>query len=219
VVGYNTYYGWYDAFGTADQFGDWADKLHAAKPMWKLGISEYGAGAALTQHQDPPTAPDPYGAFHPEEWQNEVHEKHWKQMKTRPYLWSKIIWNMFDFAVDGRNEGDTKGRNDKGLVSYDRKTRKDAFFWYKANWTTTPVLYITSRRFTARSTATVNVKIYSNADSVALSVNGTSQGSKTSTDHIFLWTGVALASGQNAIQASATVGGSALTDSVTWTRN
>ena len=72
-----------------------------------------------------------------------MHEAHWKQMKTRPYSGARIVWNMFDFAADSRNEGDTPGRNDKGLVTYDRQTRKDAFFWYKANWTTTPFVYIT----------------------------------------------------------------------------
>jgi beta-galactosidase len=219
VVGYNTYYGWYTAFGTYDQFGAWADGLHAAKPTWKIGISEYGAGAALTQHADAPTAPDPYGAFHPEEWQNLVHEAHWRQMKTRPYLWAKIIWNMFDFAVDSRNEGDTPGRNDKGLVSYDRQTRKDAFYWYKANWNTaTPVVYITSRRFTPRTTATVPIKIYSNLDSVELKVNGTVIGTSTGTDHIFTWSNVALAAGSNVVTATGTAGTTMAIDTVTWVR-
>lgn len=214
VVGYNTYYGWYDAFGDAEDFGAWADGLHAARPDWKLGISEYGAGAALSQHQDPPTPPDPYGTPHPEEWQNHVHEVHWQQMSTRPWLWSKIIWNMFDFAVDSRDEGDTPGRNDKGLVSYDRKTRKDAFFWYKANWTSEPMVYITSRRYTPRTSATVTIKVYSNAPSVELSVNGASVGSQSSDDRIFIFQNVALSAGNNQIEASA--GG--VTDSVTWVR-
>src|SRR6185295_17181341 len=131
-----------------------------------------------------------------------VHETHWKQMKTRRYLWAKIIWNMFDFAVDSRNEGDTPGRNDKGLVTYDRKTKKDAFFWYKANWTTTPVVYITSRRFTARTTATVPVKVYSNLDSVQLKVNGSVIGSLTSADHLFRWPSVALVAGSNTIEVT-----------------
>jgi beta-galactosidase len=219
VVGYNEYFGWYDAFGSADQFGAWADKLHAAKPTWKIGISEYGAGAGITQHADNPTAPDPYGTPHPEEWQNLVHESHWKQMKTRRYLWAKTIWNMFDFAVDSRNEGDTPGRNDKGLVTYDRKTRKDAFYWYKANWTTTPFVYVTSRRFTPRTTATVTVKVYSNMDSVALQVNGATIGTATSTDHIFQWTNVALKTGTNTVVATGTSGAMTATDTVTWTRN
>ncbi|HEX6765724.1 MAG TPA: glycoside hydrolase family 2 TIM barrel-domain containing protein [Polyangiaceae bacterium] len=219
VVGYNTYYGWYDAFGAAADFGAWADNLHAQRPTWKIGISEYGAGAGITQHADNPPQPDPYGTPHPEEWQNLVHESHWKQMKTRPYLWAKIIWNMFDFAVDSRDEGDTPGRNDKGLVTYDRRTRKDAFFWYKANWSTTPVVYITSRRFTPRTTATTTVKVYSNLDSVTLTVNGTSRGAGTGADHIFQWTNVPLTTGQNTVQATGTSGTTTAMDSVTWTRN
>jgi len=219
VVGYNTYYGWYDAFGTADQFGAWADKVHAAKPTWKIGISEYGAGAGITQHADNPPAPDPYGSPHPEEWQNLVHESHWKQMKTRRYLWAKTIWNMFDFAVDSRNEGDTPGRNDKGLVTYDRKTRKDAFFWYKANWTTAPFVYVTSRRFNPRTTPTVTVKVYSNMDSVRLQVNGTTIGTSTGADRIFQWTNVALTTGANTVVATGTSGTTTATDTVTWTRN
>ena len=219
VVGYNTYYGWYDAFGTSEQFGAWADNLHAAKPTWKIGVSEYGAGAGITQHTASPTRPDPYGSPHPEEWQNLVHESHWKQMKTRRYLWSKLIWNMFDFAVDSRNEGDTPGRNDKGLVTYDRKTRKDAFFWYKANWTTAPFVYITSRRFTPRTGATATVKIYSNMESVRLTVNGTSTAASTGADRIFEWTNVALATGANTITATGTSGTMTATDTVTWMRN
>src|SRR5262252_4695667 len=217
VVGFNRYYGWYT--GTADQFGPWADGLHAMEPTWKLAISEYGAGAAITQHADSSTQPDPYGTPHPEEWQNLVHESHWKQMKTRRYLWAKIVWAMFDFAVDSRNEGDTPGRNDKGLVTYDRQTKKNTFFWYKANWTTTPVVYITSRRFNPRTTATVTVKVYSNMDSVSLQVNGTSLGAATGADHIFQWTNVALNPGDNAVVATGATGGTTATDTVTWTRN
>ncbi len=218
TVGYNTYYGWYTAFGTYDQFGAWADNLHALRPTWKLGISEYGAGGALTQHAEPPVAPDPYGAFHPEEWQNLVHEAHWRQMKTRRYLWSKIIWNMFDFAVDSRDEGEAPGRNDKGMVSYDRKTRKDAFHWYKANWNTTPVVYISSRRFTSRASATVPVKVYSNLTSVQLTVNGSVIGTLTSTDRVFRWPSVPLAVGNNVIQVTGTTGATTASDTVTWTR-
>jgi beta-galactosidase len=219
VVAYNTYYGWYNEFGDADEFGAWADGVHAARGTWIMGISEWGAGAGITQHQEPPVAPDPYGSPHPEEWQNVVHETHWLAMKTRPYLWSKIVWAMFDFAVDSRAEGDTTGRNDKGLVTYDRKTKKDAFFWFKANWSTDPVLYITSRRFTTRTTATTPVKVYSNLPSVELVVNGESVGTQSSTDHRFIFPGVALAPGQNTIEARATNGATPMTDTVTWTRN
>jgi beta-galactosidase len=122
---------------------------------------------------------------------------------------------MFDFASDGRNEGSQPGINDKGLVTRDRLVKKDAFYWYKANWSTAPTLYITSRRWTQRTTATTDVKIYSNAASVTLTVNGTVIGTRTSSDHIFTWTGVALRTGANTVTAT----GGGQTDSVTWTRS
>jgi beta-galactosidase len=218
VVGYNTYYGWYDAFGTNEQFAAWADGLHAARPTWKLAVSEYGGGAGLSQHADNPVQPQPYGLFHPEEWQNVLHEAHWLAMKTRPYLWGKFIWNMFDFAVDGRNEGDTPGRNDKGIVSYDRKTRKDAFYWYKANWSPEPFVYITSRRYTPRPATPTTVKVYANVSAVELRVNGVSQGSVTSPDHIFNWPNITLAAGPNSVEAIGSTDTETFTDSVTWMR-
>jgi beta-galactosidase len=217
VVGYNEYFGWYT--GNYNQFGAWADGLHAMQPNRSMAVSEYGAGAALTQHADNPAMPVAGGPFHPEEYQALLHEATWKQIAARPFLWGKFIWNMFDFAVDSRNEGDTPGRNDKGLVTYDRKTRKDAFFWYRANWTTAPFVYITSRRFTPRTTAMVNVKVYSNMDSVRLQVNGTSYAPSAGADHIFQWTNVALGTGANAITATGTSGTTTANDTVTWTRN
>ena len=100
-----------------------------------------------------------------------------RQIQARLYLWGTFVWNMFDFASDGRSEGDTHGRNDKGLVTYDRAIRKDAFYWYKANWTTTPFVYVTSRRWTDRTVATTTVKVYGTADSVRLTLNGVPVGS------------------------------------------
>jgi len=216
VTAYNEYFGWYR--GKTPDFGPWADALHAANPTLAIGVSEYGAGGSIAQHQDPPTQPSPAGTFHPEEWQSTLHESLWTQMKSRRYLWGKMIWVMFDFASDSRSEGDTPGRNDKGLVTYDRKTRKDAFYWYKANWTTTPFVYITSRRFTPRTTATVSVKVYSNTSPVTLTVNGTTVGTLTSTDHLFTWTNVALAPGRNTVAAAAGSGAATVHDAVTWTR-
>jgi hypothetical protein len=136
-------------------------------------------------------------------------------MKARPFLWSKLVWNMFDFASDARNEGDMPGRNDKGLVTYDRQTRKDAFYWYKANWTTDPMVYITGHTFTNRLTNIITAKVYANCDSVELFVNGTSQGSTTSSNCIFTWPAV-LFGGTNIVQATGTKGGSNVTDSLVW---
>jgi beta-galactosidase len=143
-------------------------------------------------------------------------------MKTRPFLWGKLVWNMFDFASDKRTDGDGPGRNDKGLVTYDRKTRKDAFFWYKANWRdwSQPdgrVVYITSRRYTNRTSPITSIKVYSNADSVELKLNGVSLGCQTGSDRMFLWRSVALTSGNNTVEAIGTRNGIAVSDSVTWT--
>jgi beta-galactosidase len=215
---YNEYFGWYT--GTYDQFGAWADALHAARPAARLALSEYGAGAALSQHQDPPQQPTPGGLFHPEEYQAVFHEAHWAALRTRPYLWGKFIWNLFDFASDGRNEGDSPGRNDKGLISYDRKTKKDAFFWYKANWSSEPFVYITGRRFEPRTTASIDIKVYSNLPRVSLRVNGVDASELGANDHIFRWPGSALRQGANQVEVTgkSADGSSVASDSVTWTR-
>jgi hypothetical protein len=215
VIAFNKYYGWYG--GVTSQFGPWADNIHHTQPTRPIGISEYGAGASIYQHEVNPAIPNSGGPWHPEEYQDQFHESYWQQMENRPYLWAKTIWNMFDFAVDARNEGDTPGRNDKGLVTFDHQTRKDTFYWYKANWSTDPVLYITSRDYINRDPGTVEVKVYSNLDTVELQVNGVSLGVLTSSNHIFRWTGVALAPGANFIQVIGTASdGSTYTDQVTW---
>jgi len=216
VAGYNEYFGWYT--GNYSQFGAWADRVHAARPTTPIAVSEYGAGAALTQHADNPPIPVPASMNHPEEYQALLHEATWKQMAARPFLWGKFIWNMFDFAVDNRAEGDTIGRNDKGMVSYDRRTKKDAFFWYKANWSSEPFVYVTGRRFEPRTTATIDVKVYSNLDSVTLTVNGAPLPAQTSIDHIFIFPGVALNAGANTVAAQASTGATTASDTVTWTR-
>jgi beta-galactosidase len=210
VVGFNRYYGWY--YGSYNDFAGWADRLHWNYPAKVFAVSEFGAGASISFHSETPTRQD-----HTEEYQNLFHEAHWKAMKDRKFLWGKFVWNMFDFASARRREGDTPGRNDKGLVTYDRQTRKDAFYWYKANWSCDPVVYITSRRFTERSDPTTAVKVYSNADSVELFVNGMSAGVKGSSDRIFSWDNVTLLPGDNTIEADGTVGGTTYTDSVVWT--
>jgi hypothetical protein len=126
--------------------------------------------------------------------------------------------------VDGYNRyhgwyyGSFNGRNDKGLVTYDRATRKDAFYWYKANWTTTPFVYVTSRRWTDRTSPTTTVKVYGTADSVRLAVNGVQVGApKTSTSHIYSWPNVTLSPGANTVQVTGTRGSTTYSDGATWT--
>ncbi len=212
---FNKYFGWYN--GELGEFGAWADAIHAKYPKRPLGISEYGAGASIYQHsEDPVRKPENASNYHPEEYENLYHETHWQEMQARPFLWCKFVWNMFDFAVAGRNEGDTPGRNDKGLVTYDRRVRKDAFYYYKANWTTNPMVYITGHTFTNRMTNAITAKVYSNCDSVELIVNGVSQGVRVSTNCIFTWP-VTLFNGTNVVRAVGMKAGTSATDTLAWT--
>lgn len=214
VVGYNVYKGWYEEM--PEDFAAYADSLHARFPRHKLSIAEYGAGAGTSQHEVVPKKPQTTARWHPEEWQSRYHEAHWKAMATRPYLWGTFIWNMFDFASDSRNEGELPGRNDKGLVTYDRKTKKDAFFWYKANWNPESMVYITSRRYSPRPTGETEVRVYSNCDSVSLTVNGEMVGTLKSSDNIYFWKPVTLHLGTNSIEAVAHKKDKIFTDTVIW---
>lgn len=218
LLGYNKYFGWYS--GSYADFASWLDAWHQRNPERPLGISEYGAGASVYQHeQNPPPRPrtQAKGPWHPEEWQAEYHEAAWQTLKARPYLWATFIWNLFDFASAHRHEGDTAGRNDKGLVTYDRRTRKDAFYWYKANWTDTPFVYITSRRDDVRFTPTAAVKVYSNCDTVELWVNEVPVGVRHSEDHRFIWDHITLNPGPNRLYVVGTAGATHVTDSCGWT--
>ncbi|MET7395200.1 glycoside hydrolase family 2 TIM barrel-domain containing protein [Dactylosporangium sp. NPDC005572] len=216
ITGYNRYYGWY--YSSVDQLGIFLDNLHREQPEQRIALSEYGAGGSIVQHEADPPPPQPTGAWHPEEYQALLHERYWAQISARPYLWGSFVWNMFDFAADQRGEGDTPGRNDKGLVTYDRATRKDAFYWYKANWTATPFVYITSRRWVDRTDPVTSVKVYGTADSVTLKVNGVQVGAATPlTGHAFTWPDVTLAPGTNTIEVTGAYAGTAYTDTATWT--
>ncbi len=216
VVAFNRYFGWYG--GKMEDFGPWLDKTHADHPKAAFGMSEYGAGASIFQHAENPARPEARGPFHPEEYQNLLHEAYWSAMRSRPYLWCKFIWCLHDFASDGRNEGDHSGRNDKGLVTYDRRVRKDAFYYYKANWSPEPVVHITSCRFAERKDPVTEVKVYSNAPRVALEVNGADLGSREDPGggHVFRWAGVTLAPGENKVSARAQFGDKSVSDSCIW---
>jgi beta-galactosidase len=215
LLGWNIYPGWYG--GAKEEYGRVLDSHHDASKHGGLSISEYGAGANTTQHEQNPKQPKPTGQWHPEEWQAEVHEAAWAAMKQRPFVWGTFVWCMFDFAVSTRHEGGQPGLNDKGLVTRDRQIKKDAFYFYKANWSEEPVLYITSRRFTERTNSVTDVKIYSNTKEPELFVNGVSQGKRNDgTNCVFIWKDVTLAPGENKISAQAQAGEQALTDECVW---
>lgn len=215
LMGYNRYYGWY--YGKVGDLGPHLDALHAKYPKVPLSVSEYGAGGALSQHvEDPATHKvNAGGRPHPEEYQSWIHEQSWPQLRERRYLWATWIWNMFDFS-SRRKEGDAVDINDKGLVTFDRKVKKDAFYYYKAQWSDAPVVHITSRRFTERTDAQTSVKVYSNAERVAVALNGKPLGDVACVDRICLLPNVRLLPGTNVVEASAAFPTGAVGDRVEW---
>lgn len=215
LVAFNRYFGWYH--GEPDEFGAWADGAHNAHPQTPIGVSEYGAGADIEDHEQPVNRPQHDGAWHPEEWQAFVHERHWEAMRARPYLWCAFIWNMFDFASDARAEGSAPGRNDKGLVTYDRRTKKDAFYWYQANWSDEPMVHIVGKRHVLREAPTIEVRVYSNGDTVSLFVNGKSAGPGVrALDAAWRWPDVTLDIGVNVIRAESGLGAARVVDTCRW---
>ena len=213
----NHYAGWY--YDNCEDFATFYDDLCAKYPQSIIGISEYGCGANIEHHEEIPRKPsNPGGPFHSEEYQNLFHEVHLKAIMERPKMWCSSVWAAFDFSSDGRAEGSLPGVNDKGLVTQDRKVKKDAYFLYQASWTSKPMVYLTSRRFTTREQEKVNVKAYSNCDEVELFVNGVSQGKVKGVDRAFRWSDVSLKMGKNKIVVKGYKGDLVLTDSAVWTR-
>ncbi len=204
VLGWNSYPGWYWGAATTEVVNEWLERKHYTSRQGGFCVSEYGAGANPAQHEDNPRQPKPTGQWHPEEWQAIVHEVDWEAIKTHPFVWGSFAWNMFDFTSYWRHEGGTVGLNDKGLVSYDRKIKKDAFYFYKANWADEPVVYITGRRFTERTNAVTNVKVYSNLPKATLLLNDKVIGTKAPNDEcVIVWNGVKLAPGNNKVEVRA----------------
>ena len=196
VVSYNHYFGWYG--GDVAQNGPWFDNFHALNPSIPLGVSEYGVENIVKWHSAAPMNHD-----YTEEYASYYHHEMLKTFATRPYLWSTHVWNMFDFAADARNEGGVIGRNNKGLVTYDRTLKKDAFYIYKAYWTTEPMVYVAGRRFADRAPEERNITVYTNCDEVTLVVNGTEVAAKAAVDHAVVFENVALNDGANEITAKA----------------
>jgi len=177
VLSYNHYFGWYG--GETDMNGPWFDKFHAKYPNRAIGISEYGA-EALNWHNSEPQQGD-----YSEEYQAYYHEELIKQLFTRPYIWATHCWNMFDFGADARSEGGEMGQNHKGLITIDRKYKKDAFYAYKAWLSEEPFVHICGKRYIDRVEEVTKVTVYSNQPAVELFVNGESIGVKEAEDHFF----------------------------------
>lgn len=172
IYGLNTYPGWYGG-GPANMEND-LKSLRSMYPNTSWCVSEYGSGASIKQHdREISKAPSPAGKWHPEEWQCRAHEKNWEKIDQQKATWGTFIWNMFDFASPWRNEGDRPGINDKGLVTFDRNIKKDAFYFYKANWRKdTPVLHLQTRRATPTNDERMTVRFYSNLKNHEVVHNG-----------------------------------------------
>ena len=165
VNSYNLYFGWY--LGDLDQNDEFFDNYHAKYPNRCIGFSEYGADANPAYQTSHPEKGD-----YTETYQCIFHEHMAKLIADRPWLWATHVWNMFDFAADARNPGGEPGMNHKGLVTFDRKTRKDAFYLYKAYWSDEPFVHLCGRRFVNRTGSKLKVKVYSNQPEVSLYQNG-----------------------------------------------
>jgi len=217
VAAWNWYFGWY--YDSFDKYSSWYNNLHKQYPRLKGGLSEYGAEGCISQQQENPRRPEPLGKFFPEQYQRLYHEQVWKNIKDRDDIWCKFVWNMFDFSWTFANRGDRPYMNHKGLVTHDRKVKKDAFYFYKANWSDEPVLYILSRRNTQRTEELVEVAVYTNLDEVELYVNEKLISSKKmdSDIHKIVWKDVALRPGLNKINVIGQKGDEKYTDACEWT--
>ena len=192
VESYNHYFGWYG--GRMEDNGPWMDHFHETHPEICLGLSEYGCEGIITYH-----GPNPACKDYSEEYQALYHEHMAKMLEERPWIWSSHVWNMFDFGCAARDEGGVAGRNNKGLVTMDRKTKKDSFYIYQAYWSKTPMLHLCGRRYAQRAGETTEIRVYSNQPSVALYLNGKLADEK-SADKVFVFR-VALEEGQNIVTA------------------
>ena len=193
ILGYNQYFGWY--VQTVEQIDKWLDDFHAKKPHIKLCISEYGAEANTALHSANPVQGD-----YTEEYQAYYHEHYVKALTERDWLWGSYVWNMFDFGSAMRNEGGVRGRNNKGLVTFDRKIKKDSFYVYKAHWSDEKFVHIAGERFVDRPTGEQKIKVYSNCGKVKLTVNG--EATELEGDKIFIFDAV-IKEGENVITAKA----------------
>ena len=212
VIAWNRYDGWYG--GNPGTLGAWLDDLKKKNPNIKVGISEYGAGASIYHQQEALKQPNPSGWWHPENWQTYYHIENWKIISSRPFVWGSFVWNMFDFGAAHRTEGDRPGINDKGLVTFDRKVRKDAFYFYKANWNKSePVLYIAGKRCDRRTSNVQTIMAFTNQPEAELFVNGKSYG-KVKADEccIVKWENVILNKVNNDIKVETVKGKFRLSD-------
>ena len=192
-------FGWKQ--GQPSDISIWREQFRSGWQNLRSGVN-YGAGASIFHQDERLERPDPEGNWHPERWQTHLHYEYLKNLQGDPLFWGIFAGNMFDYGAAGRTWGEGNGINDSGLVTFDRKYRKDAYYLYKANWNTTePFVYIAERRWAARNQKTQNIMVFSNNPQVELIVNGVSQGEVAGYNGRFDWLNIALEEGENTITA------------------
>jgi beta-galactosidase len=221
TVGYNLYLGWYSTGHVEDaaRLGAVMRGLHEEHLDLPIGIGEYGGGGAVTQHTD-----NVYGGKlesisrpQPEEAEAAIHARSWAAIEPLDFLWGSYVWQMFDSTSDLRQEGDASDINTKGLVTFDRKTRKDAYWFYQAAWRKdAPILRLAERRYVDRAYRVVDVRAYSNAQAASLTVNGRDLGTAACSNYICTWPRVPLDQGWNVLTAHATRNGVPVEDTISW---
>lgn len=217
IQGMNRYFGWYEK--KLQDIEPWVEGLEKNYPNQKLMLTEYGADANLahqTEYLDNSlnwTKP-----FYPETFQTKTHEYQWSVIAKHPYIVASYLWNTFDFATPLANRGDLPARNMKGMVTFDRKTKKDSYFWYKANWSEDPVLYLTQRRNVDREKKVTSITVYSNIGEPKVFLNGRELSGihKGYTDVHYIIDNVTLADGKNIVKTVVSKDGKTYEDTIEW---
>lgn len=194
IIGYNHYFGWY--VGTYRDLDNWLEKWRKTAPDKKLCLSEYGA-EGITRYQNSHPVPGDYS----ESYQAVYHENYMERIAAADWMWGSYVWNMFDFGSAARNEGGVRGRNNKGLVTFDRKIKKDSFYLYKAWWSYEPFIKIAGERYLKRKIGVSEIKVYSNAAKIRLEVGGYSAEAEGA--HVFKFGDVPISEGKNVLRATA----------------
>lgn len=220
IQGMNRYFGWYEK--KIQDIKPWIEKMEKEYPWQRLMLTEYGADANIEHQTELLGDALNWGSdFYPETFQTKTHEYQWGVISQHPYILASYLWNMFDFAVPQWKRGGVDARNMKGLITFDRKIRKDAFYWYKANWSKEPVLYLTQRRNTERERRETSVTVYSNLGTPRVFLNGRELDGvrKGYTDVHYIFDQVTLAEGRNVFRAVIVSDGKEYTDEIVWNYN
>ncbi len=217
IQGMNRYFGWYEK--KLQDIESWVEGLEENYPDRKLMLTEYGADANIAhQTEYLGDALNWTKEFYPETFQTKTHEYHWSVIAKHPYIIASYLWNTFDFACPLWERGGVAARNMKGLVTFDRKTKKDSYYWYKANWSEEPVLYLTQRRNVDREKRVTSVTVYSNVGTPTVYLNGEALTGirKGYTDVHYIIDNVTLADGKNTVRTEVTKDGKTYEDTIEW---